>query len=509
MKRIRFLFVLGFLLPVLLLLGVVALMGIGANSIALAEVPSTGSEESRALSSSEPTILYLPVMMNNYPWISPFGVEPRRLLLPGTKLYTRTIALKIGWVRLNGSNRISWRLLQPTQGGPILWENLVNFENELRALKAAGLRPIVIVDDHPLWATLGRTGNDGQPSYCDALRDDAFDDYAQFLRALVARYKSPEFDVHDWELGNEPDVDPLLVSSTSAFGCWGDINDPYYGGRRYGEMLKVVAPAIRAEDPTARIWIGGLLLNSPGIEERKDNWYGGKPGLFLQGILEAGAAPYFDIVAYHAYPTYINKYYDYDLNAHWWTEWGGNTLGKAAYLRGMMAQYGVDKPLFLNETGLMCPEYYNWCNPPDNQFFQIQASHIVRSFVRGISGGIRGFIWYTIDGPGWRYTGLLNGDYSPKPVYIAYRVMTEQLQYTRYLGSTAYMTGTEGYTFRRGPEVVDVVWAKENQVLTVGVPQSKFVSALSRDGAPITPSLVGTNYQIPVGFEPVYIVRKP
>ena len=35
-----------------------------------------------------------------------------------------------------------------------------------------------------------------------------------------------EFDVHYWELGNEPDVDPILVNSSSGFGCWGDIDDP-------------------------------------------------------------------------------------------------------------------------------------------------------------------------------------------------------------------------------------------------------------------------------------------
>lgn len=88
--------------------------------------------------------------------------------------------------------------------------------------------------------------------------------------------------------------------------------------------------------------------------------------------------------------------------------------------------------------------------------------------------------------------------------------MVQQLQNTRYLGGVPYTTeGIEGYTFRRAPEVVDVVWAVENQVLTVEVPQSKFIRALGRDGAPITPTLIGTNYRIPVGFEPVYIVRQP
>jgi hypothetical protein len=52
-----------------------------------------------------------------------------------------------------------------------------------------------------------------------------------------------------WTLDNSP----KLVN-------WGDISDPYYGGRYYGEMLMAVAPAMRAADPQVVIWLGGLLL---------------------------------------------------------------------------------------------------------------------------------------------------------------------------------------------------------------------------------------------------------
>ncbi len=492
------------LLLALLFLGVAVLLGGAGQSgdgVVLAGTSAGGL--GGVLSSTQPVTVYLPVVVNNYPWTSPFGVEATPLLLPGTTLYTRTVELGGGWVRLNGANRISWRLLQPTQGGEILWENLADFEEELRALKAAGLHPIVVVDDYPLWATLGRLGADGQPSYCDALKDEAFDDYAQFLQALVARYKSPEFDVHDWELGNEPDVDPALVRSTSQFGCWGDAEDPYYGGERYGRMLAAVAPVIRAEDPAARIWIGGLLLDQPETNQPGR----GRPEMFLEGILRAGGAPYFDIVAYHAYLVYMNQYYDYDLNHNPWSDRGGSVRGKAQYLRQIMAQYGVDKPLFLNETGLACPEYYDWCQNPDEQFYQAQANHLVRSFVRGLGGEIHGFIWFTINGPGWRHTGLLNADGSPKPVYTAYQVLIGQLRYTQYIGETDHGEGTEGYTFCRGARCVDVVWAVEDEVLTISVPQGQFVSAISRDGDPLTPQLDGGECQIQVGFEPVYVLR--
>lgn len=446
---------------------------------------------------------YLPLVLDDYPWVSPLGVESSLSLSSGT-LLTRTLDLKTGYVRLNG--RISWRSLQPNEGDDIQWNLLADFEDELRALKAAGLIPIVVVDDYPRWATINDVRNDGQPTSCGPLRDDRFDDFAQFVSALVARYKTGEFNVHNWELGNEPDVDPDLVKPDNVFGCWGDIDDPYYGGEYYGEMLKVAGEAIKGEDSMARVWIGGLLLDTPNTT----NPYRGKPELFLQGILEAGAAPYFDIVPYHSYPPYINQRIDHD-NAIGgpWDAWGGGYVGKARYLRQLMSQYGVDKPVFLNETGLMCPSYYTWCDPPDEQFFQMQADHVVRAFVRGMSENIMGFVWFTLNGPGWRYTGLLDGDANPKPVYTAYQQLALQLQYTRYVEAVDYGDGIEAYAFHKGPEYVHVVWAEEDKHFDITVPQSKFVAAYDRDGNVLTPTLQGSNDVLQVQFEPIYILRTP
>jgi len=451
--------------------------------------------------------IFLPIVLNNYPWISPLGVESSSPLMPGSTLLSRAVDLQVGWVRL-GAGRISWRALQPEEGGDIQWDLLASFEDELRALKAAGLTPEVVILDSPRWATINDIRNDGLPTSCGPIRTDRFDDFAQFMRALVTRYKTPEFNVHHWELGNEPDVDPDLVAPDNGFGCWGDIDDPYYGGRHYGEMLKVVGPAIKSEDPTAQVWIGGLLLDRPDTTEP----WKGKPELFLQGILEAGAAPYFDVVPYHAYPAYVNQKLDHDKIAGAWTSWGGNIVGKANYLRQLMNQYGIDKPVFLNETGLMCPDYYWWCHFPPmspEPFYQMQANHIVRAFVRGLSEDVMGLIWFTLNGPGWRHTGLLDGDSVPKPVYYAYQRLNLELRGSRFAGTADYRDGIEAYAFRQGPKYVHVLWAEEDQTLAVPVPQSEFVEARDRDGHPITATLIGSEYYLPVGFEPLYIVRAP
>jgi hypothetical protein len=324
------------------------------------------------------------------------------------------------------------------------------------------------------------------------------------MRALVARYKGDEFDVHTWELGNEPDVDPILVKGSSAFGCWGDIDDAYYGGEAYGRMLQVVTPAIRAEDPGARVVLGGLLLDKP--EPTDPNM--GHPELFLEGVLRAGAADDFDILAYHAYPSYDGTVKDHDLTFLFWADWGGIVPGKALFLRQTMARYGVDKPLFLNETGLGCPSYFTVCDPPEPQFFQVQASYVIRSFVRGIGQGIIGFVWYTLDGPGWRHTNLLDGDGTLKPAYVAYQQLAQQLNQARYLRPVDYGPGLDAYAFQRGTQYVHVVWAIEDETLAIMIPRNNYVAAYGRDGELLSPTLVAMNYQLQVGFEPIYVILR-
>jgi hypothetical protein len=467
--------------------------------------PQQDVNHSPVLQSTGATTVHLPLVFRNYPWVSPFGVEPRSFLLSGNVMLTRTLDLGVGWLRL-GTNRISWRDLQPNEGDPIQWSLLADFEEELRQVKAAGFMPQVVIVDSPRWATINDVRNDDQPTSCGPIRTDKFGAFAQFIQELVARYKTPEFNVHHWELGNEPDVDPDRVPPDNGFGCWGDIDDPYYGGEHYGQMLKVVGPAIKAEDPTARVWIGGLLLDSPNTT----NPWNGKPELFLKGILRAGAAPYFDVVPYHSYPPYSNKKTDHDnATGSPWDAWGGGAVGKARYLRQLMDQYGVDKPVFLNETSLMCPSYYSWCVPPAGDFYQAQANHVVRTFVRALSEEVMGFIWYTLDGPGWRYTGLLDGDDNPQPAYTAYRRLNAELDRTRFEGAVDYGAGIEAYAFRKNSEVVHVVWAQEDQFLQITVPQSKFIVARDRDGLQMTPTTAGSDYQLSVRFEPMYLWRAP
>lgn len=484
------------------------LAGTNHNGTMLAAENHSENGTSALAAVSDTQDVYLPMISLEFPWVSPFGVESNVSLSSGSMLLDKTRQLDARWARLN--QRISWRDLQPEENGPIQWDELAGFEAELRALSDAGIKPIVIVDEYPRWATKNDVRDDGEPTSCGPLRTDKFDDFAQFVQALVSRYGDAPFNVRDWELGNEPDVDPNLVPPDTVFGCWGEIDDYYYGGEHYGEMIKVVGQAVRTADPNARVWLGGLLLDSPG----RDNDLG-NPELFLEGILRSGAAPYFDIVPYHAYPSYTGQKQDSELKFNYWTDLGGYVIGKARFLQDVLAEYGVSKPLFVNEMAFGCPNDnfsdYEYCDPPEAEFYSVQATELVRMTVRSLSVGNMGSIWYTINGPGWRHAGLLDGSDTPKPAYDAYDFLTSQLALTQFVAPVDYGAGIEAYAFKkqyRDSYKVHVVWAQDNETLPITVSKSQFIAAYDRFGTSLTPTASGDQYQLQVGFEPVYVLLR-
>jgi acetylornithine deacetylase/succinyl-diaminopimelate desuccinylase-like protein len=92
-------------------------------------------------------------------------------------------------------------------------------------------------------------------------------DYAAYVRAVVHRYKGT---VHVWEISNEENI--------AAF--W----RPVPNASAYAALLEAAYAAIKAEDPTATVLIGGLAASDLG---------------FLEQGRAAGAWNSFDAVAIH------------------------------------------------------------------------------------------------------------------------------------------------------------------------------------------------------------------
>ncbi len=385
---------------------------------------------------------------------SVFGVEINRGTVAATA--NRLAELGADWVRYNG---ILWSEVEPTPGARN-WDALKQVEADLQAISAAGAVPMVVVRGAPSWAQ-------AQPdTICGPIRADALPAFASFLSDLVARYRQPPYNVTFWELGNEPDAPFQLVGSTAPFGCWGDEQDEEsYGGAAYAAMLKVAYPAIKAANPQAQVILGGLILDC-APDRSLPNGQPCRAGRFFEGVLRAGGGDYFDIVAYHAYG-YFRPNYDPDRERPNWSDRGGATLGKAAYLRETLARYGYAKPLLMNEGALLCYRSSPNCRP--NGFEAAKADAVVRLYARTLAIDLLMSHWYTLNGPGWQESGLLDANQQPVPAFQAFQFLRQQLASARYVRAVD-TTGLEGYHFRTTDDEVIIVWSVDGNERTFTVP---------------------------------------
>lgn len=393
------------------------------------------------------------------------------------------------WLRFNG---LRWADVEASRG-TYDWDKAADLETQLQAAFEAGLKTILIVRRTPEWA------QQVPGSFCSAPKPEALQAMADFVGEAVRRYKDPPFGVKYWELGNEPDVDPLLVPPDSAFGCWGDEQDAYYNGEFYGQMLQVVYPAIKAADPEAQVLIGGLLLDrDPAVDEHPN-----PPAHYLEGILRSGGGDFFDIVSFHSYVTYDEQLHDWEARAHTWKQRGGTLAGKVDFLREVLAEYGYDKPLMLTEAGLLCRD----CpSPAPEDFLEAQAAYLPRLYVRSMALGLEATIWFTLDGPGWRQASLLDKDQQPKPAYNALQALTSLVANAQYVGPLEQFAGLEGHAFRRHgtQKEVWVLWAPDDTRVSIQLPAG-LEQAYDLAGTPLSRQ----NGRLEVGFAPIYLEVSP
>jgi len=389
-----------------------------------------------------PYNLYLPVVMKNYPTYPIFGVEISQF--SPTVLPLADEANNY-WVRHNG---LLWSTLQPIQGQEIDWSLVSSLETNLIDASSRGMEVILIVRSTPTWAQR----YDGY--YCGPVAQEKFGDFANFMSAVVQRYSQPPYNVKYFEIGNEPDVDYRLMAGnkTSVYGCWGNVDQPYYDGGYYADMLKVVYPAIKSANPQAQVVLGGLLLNcdprnvGPGYCPILTDT---RAAQFFEGILKNGGGDYLDVVSFHGYPQYqagINPIFS-ELNFYSWRGAGGVVAGKLDFINSIMNQYNVKKPVFHTEGALILPNL----NPPPPstpEFEQAKADYVVWLYARNWTKGVQVTNWFTLNGPGYRQSGILDATQTPRPAYYAFQFMANTLSKAEYVGPVSISeSNIVGYEF--------------------------------------------------------------
>ena len=423
-------------------------------------VEASVAKNSEESTTSTNTDIYLPITVKHYPWVTTFGAQV--IKIENTNIAGLAQNSGIYWARMDA---FDWAQIEPVKTNPRTYNWDVVNEEALKAASVNEINVIAIIRNSPSWA------QKNPPSPCGPIKQTNFPDFAEFLRELVKKYGVHPYNIRYWELGNEPDLDPTQVPFDSVFGCWGDLDDRYFGGGYYAEMLKVAYPAIKAADPMAKVLLGGLLLDCDPTETDSC-----KAGKFLEGVLRNGGGNYFDILNFHGYVPFIGPSSGYrslyfDDNFPKWKHRGGVVLGKLDFLQFMLAQFGIDKPIFHTEGSLICPEYNPIdCNSPDNEFYEAQADYVVWLLVRNWASGVEATIWYAFQGPGWRYGGLLDAAQNPKPAYNSLKFLTQELGTATYKGRVMENTAVAGYEFTTGSKTIWVLWSPDEKPHTVTLP---------------------------------------
>lgn len=416
-----------------------------------------------------------------------FGVEMNQLT--PAKGLDQMEAANASWTRRNG---VRWSAVEPTEGVRD-WSALASLESELQDASSRGIQVILIVRSTPEWARKIV----GSGSTCGPIHANKLAAFGSFMNELVARYSAPPYNVKHWELWNEPDVDPSLVPANSVYGCWGDQNDAFYGGRHYAEMLKVAYPQIKAADPHAQVLLGGLLLDCdprPGAGCEAIG-HSKLPARFLEGVLLNSGGLYFDGISFHAYDFYQNQLGQYH-NPGWQSAWnttGPSTIAKAQFIQSILSQYSVSGKYLMNtETALLCTE----CSG-DATFETSKAYYLAQSYSTAIARGLRANIWFSL--LGWRNSGLLNADLSPRPAYTAFQFSRNTLQDATSIRAIVDYVGVKGYEFQQENRRIWVLWSLDGNTHSVNLPAAP-VSAWDALGTPVSPDA-----SIDVSLNPLYL----
>ena len=359
-----------------------------------------------------------------------------------------------------------------------IWDSpaVQSFEEELLNAQSNDMTAVMIVGSAPEWAR-----EDQVNDYTCAPIDQAdLDDFAVFMVEIVKRYSMPPYNVKYFELYNEPDIDPSVLPSIypldNGFGCWGDTDDPYYGGGYYAEMLKVVYPKIKTADPNAQVLVGGLLLDCDPVNppENKDC----TPSKFLEGILlalQADGGDFFDGISFHAY-----DYYNYDglgkfSNINWHSSWnttGPVNIAKTRYIVDLLSKYGYsqsEKLLLNTESAIICSELYPCDDTAYPDFELTKAYYLVQAYAVAIAEGLDANIWYSAKG--WRDSGLLNPDLSHHNAYDAYLTSRKMLANAEFIQELHLYSRVAEYEFvRANGRKMWVLWSRDGLLHQINLP---------------------------------------
>ena len=352
--------------------------------------------------------------------VSPFGVNTflEREAEPAKRALAVEMAAAAGYhflrqefpwedIEIHGKGDFEDRRHEPYRSA---WEK---YDQIVDLAERQGMELIVRLSNPPGWS---RAQGEGENNVDTFAPPDDVQDYADFVTAVAERYRGR---VKYYQLWNEPNIYPEWGSAA--------INP-----EAYVDLLKAGATALRAADPDAVVILGALAstINLQPTDPPPGNSLNDL--LFLQRLYDAGAAPYFDIVAMQGYGLYSGPT---DRRMHPRVI----NISRHQFVRDLMVKNGdAAKPIWIAEM--------NWNAAPEDVeprygrvTLEQQARYLPLAYERirqdwpwiGVAA-----TWYLKRATDlWEtnrqpeaYFRLLAPDFTPQPVYESMQTYTAGLR---------------------------------------------------------------------------------
>ncbi|MFC1975357.1 cellulase family glycosylhydrolase [Chloroflexota bacterium] len=268
------------------------------------------------------------------------------------------------------------------------------------------------------------------PSWTRAMTDtvgafappDDLTDYGDFVEAVAMRYQGR---IPAYQIWNEPNIYPE----------WGEYP---ISAEEYTALLKEGHTRVKTVDPDAIVVMGALAatIELDRVRRYAPNGWPVSPGglsdvLFLQQMYDAGAAPYFDVLAMQGYGL-----------------WSGPTdrrmqprvlnFSRPLYIRDVMVRNGdAHKPIWLSELGWNAVPPESGLPTVYGQVTLEQQGHYAALAYQRMQQewpwlGV-GFYWFfkqaderEKDSNPQYYFRMVEPDFTPLPVYHAIQEQTRQ-----------------------------------------------------------------------------------
>lgn len=310
----------------------------------------------------------------------------------------------IGYVK----QEVPWFEIEPVQKGQYVdtkfnkpswdkYDKIINLINEF------GLRAIIKLDQAPNWTRKDNRLPQTPP--------DNFNDYGDFVFNVVSHLKDKG--IHYYQIWNEPNIQV----------GWGTQSP---SPAVYTQMLKIAFQRAKQADPNA------VILSAPLAITLENNAQNVSDLAFIQGMYDAGAKSYFDVMGANAYGLGLPPSDPPDPNKL--------NFQRVTLLRAAMERNGdAAKPIWFDEFGWnaspadMSPDKLTWNRVTEQQQAEYTRDAIKMARAWGWVGVIN--IWYfrqdgTRNSPADSeyYFRMVNPDFSATQLYAEIQSETPGIQ---------------------------------------------------------------------------------